>query len=586
MKKILYITFMIVLLSSCNNSALLNKSSEEVNSNKGSSRTIVNVEKRNEKNYGQKWDLLSANLNYKTEVLFTVDNKDVWSVYFYGYELTSNGYVNALYVYTLIGDYTNWKIEFESAYPINGTARNEYLIYNLYANRYSFDSISLILADDTNTSSNVAYERSWEKTTSCEVRLSNVSSAAITGNVINNNIIGNIFYDGSVFESNIVLGMGSTKYTTTIVAPDYPINYVEAPTYSGIGGFDLNEGLDRIVTGDFNNDSRSDLISYRPGKGVYYVTFSNNSNLFQTVYAPAPGSGIAGFDLNDSRDRIKVGDFNNDQRSDVIMYRPGTGICYVGFSNGDGTFRTVYASASGIAGYDFQSNNDRLEVGDFNGDGKSDLLLYRPGTGLYYVAVSLGNGSFSTIYAPTPGSGIAGFDLKDSRDRIKVGDFNNDQKSDVIMYRPGTGICYVGFSNGNGTFSTVYASASGIAGYDLKSTSDRIETGDFTGDNKDDLLLYRPGKGMFYVTESLGSGYFSTIYAPEKNSGITGFTPVSGTGLEEAEFANHVDRVSIGDFNADMKKDVLFYRPGTGLCNIGISNHLNTFSLYYSSPVE
>src|SRR5204863_111685 len=98
------------------------------------------------------------------------------------------------------------------------------------------------------------------------------------------------------------------------------------------------------------------------------------------------------------------------------MYRPGRGAAWGARSNGDGTFTAVYAQGdggSGIGGYDLTSASDRVLAFDYDGDGKQDLFLYRPGRGAAWVARSNGDGTFTAVYAQGDGgSGIAGYDLK------------------------------------------------------------------------------------------------------------------------------------------------------------------------------
>jgi hypothetical protein len=88
------------------------------------------------------------------------------------------------------------------------------------------------------------------------------------------------------------------------------------------------------------------------------------------------------------------------------LYRPGAGAAWVAQSNGDGTFTTVYAvgdnggaAPNGIGGYDLLSTSDQTVALDFNGNGNSDLMLYRPGSGAAFVAESPDTALHLTINA-------------------------------------------------------------------------------------------------------------------------------------------------------------------------------------------
>ena len=329
---------------------------------------------------------------------------------------------------------------------------------------------------------------------------------------------------------------------------------------NGVAGFDLLSAADRIVALDYNGDKRPDLFLYRPGGGAAYVGRSNGDGTFTQVYGQ---SGIIGYDLASTADVALAFDYNGDGKEDLFLYRPGSGAAYVGRSNGDGSFTPVYAQSTGIAGYDLSQPVDRVIAFDYNGDGRSDLFLYRPGGGSAYVGRSNGDGSFSPVYGQV---GIAGYDLASTADRVLALDYDGDGKDDLFLYRPGGGAAYVAHSNGDGTFTQVYGQ-SGIAGYDLQSAADRVLVFDYNGDGKDDLLLYRPGSGAIYVARSNGDGSFSRVYG---QNGLAGFDLTSAN-----------DRVLSFDYNANGLADLFLYRPGGGLAVVARSNGDGSFTQVY-----
>jgi FG-GAP-like repeat len=223
------------------------------------------------------------------------------------------------------------------------------------------------------------------------------------------------------------------------------------------------------------------------GDGTFTAVYSVGDN------GPAPPNGIADYDLLSDKDRAFAFDYNGDGKEDLFFYRPGSGAAWVARSNGDGTFTAVYsvgdngpAPPNGIADYDLLSPKDVVLPFDFNGDGKTDLFLYRPGSGAAWVARSNGDGTFTPVYSvgdngPAPPNGIADYDLLSDKDRVLVFDYNGDGKDDLFLYRPGSGAAWVARSNGDGTFTAVYsvgdngpAPPNGIADYDLLSPLDRV----------------------------------------------------------------------------------------------------------------
>ena len=320
---------------------------------------------------------------------------------------------------------------------------------------------------------------------------------------------------------------------------------------AGFAGYNLRHQDDKAIAFDFDGDGRSDLFFYRPDTGNVGIVRSNGDGSFTAVYLS--DFGIGGYDFRSLRDRVFAFDFNGDGKSDLCFHRPGDGLIFILRSNGDGSFTPVYTSWSGIAGFDLMNRTDRVFAFDFDGDGRSDLCLYRPDRGLISIARSNGDGSFATAYLS--GNGIAGYDLRGRRDVVMPFDFNGDGKGDLFIYRPDGGLACVARSNGDGTFSQAYLSWNGIAGYDLRGSADQVMPFDFNGDGLSDLFIYRPDGGLACVARSNGDGSFTQAYLSW--SGIAGYDILSGR-----------DVAFPFDFDGDGKSDIFFFRPRGGTCAV------------------
>jgi FG-GAP-like repeat len=129
-----------------------------------------------------------------------------------------------------------------------------------------------------------------------------------------------------------------------------------------------------------------------------------------------------------------VGDFNGDGRIDLALTgASGWSSLPVAFSNGNGTFSVTNNPIVNFAGWAAAFNANPV-VGDFNGDGRTDLALTGPsGWFTLPVAFSNGNGAFNVSNQP-----IINFAVwaATANARPLVGDMNRDGKTDLVLTGP------------------------------------------------------------------------------------------------------------------------------------------------------
>jgi hypothetical protein len=255
------------------------------------------------------------------------------------------------------------------------------------------------------------------------------------------------------------------------------------------------------------------------------------------LVAPSTGSSFATAELRHDwfciNDEVcRTGDFNGDGRRDLVAFTRGiSGDVYVA------TATAVDFSGTGVKWHDFFAINEEIPlIGDFNGDGLDDIAAFTRGTaGDVYVALSTGS-SFS-------GKGVKWHDFFAINDEIPLaGDFNGDGLDDIAAFTRGTaGDVYVALSTGS-SFS-----GKGVKWHDFFAINDEIPiSGDFNGDGLDDIAAFTRGTaGDVYVALSTGSSF-------------------SGTGVKWHDFfAINEETPLAGDINGDGRDDIVTFTKGT-----------------------
>lgn len=251
--------------------------------------------------------------------------------------------------------------------------------------------------------------------------------------------------------------------------------------------------------------------------------------LTQTVNPVAGNGFLAAVNYNGVTNpaSIAIGDFNGDGKQDLAVANytgnTQTGAVSVFLGNGDGTFQAAVDYAAGISPYS-------IALGDFNGDGKTDLAVANLGSGSSTagsVSILLGNGDGTFA---TQVSYAAGF----NPGFVVVADFNADGQADLAVASDvSTGSLCVLLGNGDGTFSAPLT----YTGFFPSS----IAVGDFNGDGKADLAMSSsPGlDSPSEVAVLLGNG--DGTFQPAVNYSNGGDNP---------------NFVAVGDFNSDGKQDL------------------------------
>jgi hypothetical protein len=218
-----------------------------------------------------------------------------------------------------------------------------------------------------------------------------------------------------------------------------------APPIQSVAGNEVGRtGINSMAKGDFNGDGIPDI-------AVTGFACSNGQGYPQNSIAVYIGNGDGTFKApvyyqgGPCPYEVVVGHVRgNNTPEDLVVVDAGQGNnITVLLGNGDGTFQAPITAASFIGGI------TAVAIADFNGDAKPDLAVAawggsgETGGNLNTVAILLGNGD-GTFQAPTH------FVSLNNPYAIAVGDFNNDGKIDIVLMNP-EGL-YLSRGNGDGTF--------------------------------------------------------------------------------------------------------------------------------------
>ena len=217
----------------------------------------------------------------------------------------------------------------------------------------------------------------------------------------------------------------------------------------------------------------------------------------------------------------KRADFDGDGRTDVSVWRPDAGVWHV-----------TNSSNSSYTALSFGLSTDLLVPGDYDGDGKTDFAVWRPETGVWHVYSR-------SIYRS--------FTFGTSGDIPAPADYDGDGRTDLAVFRPSTGVWYIrnSFDSRGTSYTIVQFGASG----------DKPVADDYDGDGRADIAVFRPSSGEWWLNRSTD-------------------------GVIAAAFGGSTDQPVQADYSGDGRADLAFWRSSTGEWFILRSEDAS----YYSVP--
>ena len=258
------------------------------------------------------------------------------------------------------------------------------------------------------------------------------------------------------------------------------------------------------VRADFDGDGKTDVSVYRTFEGIWYVNRSTN--------------GFTATQWGLEHDVLAPGDFDGDGITDLSVFRASNEVGVPDF----------YILNSSNSTFSFVSFGDVLDIPiieDYDGDGKADVAVYRWNTTSFYVLKS--TGGFQTVQV--------GMGVPTGNSTPVAGDFDGDGKADFTytVSNPTSGIQWSIRKSTNNYNSQFFVFGLG---------TDEMVVADYDGDGADDMAVFRPSNGFWYIRRSSGGDSY-------------------------IQFGANGDVPAPGDFDGDGKADLAVFRHGTWYLN-------------------
>jgi FG-GAP-like repeat len=267
-------------------------------------------------------------------------------------------------------------------------------------------------------------------------------------------------------------------------------------------------GAQAETVADFDGDGQTDVSIWYPHEGHYLIRQSSTGTIMRQKLWPSTCVG----------DTVGVpGDYDGDGTTDIAVYHPVDGTWYIMDSStnvgrivnlgdgepvradydGDGKtdvaiwnghWRILQSSTNTIIVRHWGIGGDIPVPADYDGDGMADVAVFRPQEGNWYIIKS--------------GSGGVILNWGGSEDFPVPADYDGDGMTDIAIWRQTDDNWYINFSGGGTLVKNWGGHVTRDVGGVTEVWLDTLVPGDYDGDGRTDLAVYRVFEGNWYIIRS------------------------------------------------------------------------------------
>ena len=250
----------------------------------------------------------------------------------------------------------------------------------------------------------------------------------------------------------------------------------------------------------FSQSSRADLVFYYPGDGRWWLGALGGTQL--TWNSPGSTSGLGPNDPDfgqvwDGRP-FWAGDFDGDGKAEILFYYPGDGNWWLGTFVGSPPSLS-WNLAGNTNNFGQVADGRPFWVADFNGDGKAEILFHFPGDGNWWLG-TFGGSPVTLSWGNTPVGNTNNFGQVWDGRPFWAADFRGGKRADILFYHPGDGNWWLGtFAGSPLTLSFGSSPVSNTNNFGQVWDGRPFWANDFNGDGRYEILFYYPGDGNWWL---------------------------------------------------------------------------------------